>query len=143
MLKHQLFDFRVVTTTPVRARQERPANFDFARGFIVAVVATRADDRFAFFIDECKCGSAIQRAVEIAAKDRLQVTILLRMQSPDFRIRCRREHAVPIGCFNRPHDDTFSSQGWLQISITAHFLEISGSILQLACPSKIILPITP
>src|SRR4051812_2288079 len=67
--KHQVLQLPVVDATPVRSRQERPADLDLAPLFVIAEVARRSDDAAGGATDHREGAAGIHRALKETAED--------------------------------------------------------------------------
>lgn len=98
----------------MRAREEGPADLDFAVGGIVAVETRRADDFAITAIDGDEGSAGFQSLAEELVKDLILVTIAGGMLLPDQRIGGDRVEFAIIVRAKRAELDEFAAQGGLE-----------------------------
>src|SRR5262245_15940456 len=96
MVEHEPLHLAVVPATPVRPRQERPADFDLAARLVVVGVARRPDDSSVAPVDCDQRPSRFECASEELPEDEFLVALVVRMLLPDQRIRSDGIQRVPV-----------------------------------------------
>ena len=117
MLEHQPLHLAVVATAPIGARQERPADLDFAPLPIVTVEPRRPDDPALLCLAGHQCTPRSQRLAEEDPELIFFVAVVIGMLLPDERVSSDREKLVEIGGSKRPQFKELTCQHWLQIEV--------------------------
>ena len=94
--QHQLLHFTIVAAAPVRPRQKRPADLDFAALGVVTVKSGRANDATVGSVERDKCAGRFQCFTEEIAKDFLLMPIASGVLLPYQRIASDRVQTIEI-----------------------------------------------
>ena len=115
MLQHESLHLTVVSTAPVRAGKERPADLNNALLCVVTVVARRANDLPGGSVESHQRTTGTERILEESPERGFLIAVSFWMLLPDQRIRSNAEQRVEVVRPHRAQLQEISTETWLAI----------------------------